>query len=812
MNLKKYTKAELISQIKGLKDNSNNPNSNLMTILLSLKTLLLKITLIALIIKVIKRFSILRRLWRIFNYSLLSVFGISLVDSYEIEFISNIIHKIMDIFSNFYDSITGLFSKKVDVPIKEFPSRSGRLNQSQPNATGINESNRIIERFTKIINNKDEIILEPVVEEENNPYYKNKYLILAALLLLSGVAWYYWDEITPAGTTILSWFRNLRSKPSSEPDGPKGSISGSPKANSVNEVVDPVDLIPEDKSTLQTLKDKIFGKFYKKDYKPLSENTSPDIELVKGSPSLKDMQNMKLDMHPTGEFINNSTRVINLVNKFNDDHESNVLISEGTPDRTLLLYNFIRGELFVLSSTYRLYYMDWIKNDSIDDSINKFIALEKQISEDARINGNIDDNQSETYNEVALATANEQDIWSDKALSSGVRSPEKVLSPLNFDNSEAITNQQAKDLLNLLSRDTNIKGPEVLPEARETIKEVFNKETTPPGHSDNSNDSIDHYFPEVQEQQEFIQGSSKDINQEVKMSDALKNADISEETRTSWMDSLKNMTSKLKKKETTPEIRVSPPKTTVEEVAEDLTDILPHIKATESSDLIKEVKASQTNDALKFSNISEEEKLSWAESLKKVKLNRLEYGSPNLSNIGLQTPVEERLKSSPLVKKASFSNQFEDTLNLFDDDPIDSDINNSNDSENNTTQNEDIETPKVEVPNFNWKEIVDYRIHRGAIQDRYIDFNFKKFDEIKNIFIILNDGTSQYFNPHQSRASEQTIKWDNLGSSNPNSKVLDVFKIYLMEKNHKDAHEIYSNNDVKILNCYIENSNRGTFK
>jgi hypothetical protein len=61
------------------------------------------------------------------------------------------------------------------------------LNQSQPNATGINESNRIIERFTKIINNKDEISPEPVVEEENNPYYKNKYILLVALLLLSGI-------------------------------------------------------------------------------------------------------------------------------------------------------------------------------------------------------------------------------------------------------------------------------------------------------------------------------------------------------------------------------------------------------------------------------------------------------------------------------------------------------------------------------------------------------------------------------------------------------------------------------------------------
>jgi hypothetical protein len=61
-NYNKLTKTELISQIKGLKDNSNNVFSNVMTILLSLKKLILKLTLIALIFKIFKRFSILRRI------------------------------------------------------------------------------------------------------------------------------------------------------------------------------------------------------------------------------------------------------------------------------------------------------------------------------------------------------------------------------------------------------------------------------------------------------------------------------------------------------------------------------------------------------------------------------------------------------------------------------------------------------------------------------------------------------------------------------------------------------------------------------
>jgi hypothetical protein len=66
MNLKKFTKAELISKINGLKTKNNDNNSsfstNLFGSLLLFKTFLLKITLIALVIKVFKKYSIFRKL------------------------------------------------------------------------------------------------------------------------------------------------------------------------------------------------------------------------------------------------------------------------------------------------------------------------------------------------------------------------------------------------------------------------------------------------------------------------------------------------------------------------------------------------------------------------------------------------------------------------------------------------------------------------------------------------------------------------------------------------------------------------------
>jgi hypothetical protein len=73
------------------------------------------------------------------------------------------------------------------------------------------------------------------------------------------------------------------------------------------------------------------------------------------SPSLVDLQNKKLHMHPTGEFINESSSMIKEINYFNDKFPTNEI---GTPDQTLLIYNLLRSKLFALSATQSLYYND----------------------------------------------------------------------------------------------------------------------------------------------------------------------------------------------------------------------------------------------------------------------------------------------------------------------------------------------------------------------------------------------------------------------------------------------------------------------
>jgi hypothetical protein len=99
----------------------------------------------------------------------------------------------------------------------------------------------------------------------------------------------------------------------------------------------------------------------------------------------------------------------------------------------------------------------------------------------------------------------------------------KPLSPLIINDPNNITEDQARILFKAA--------------AHKSSKEEINSATGIPANTD-SDDSInqmDHFFTNEPKKikAEFVQGSSKDINQEVKMSDALKNADISEETRTS---------------------------------------------------------------------------------------------------------------------------------------------------------------------------------------------------------------------------------------------------------------------------------------
>ena len=66
-NLNKYTKAELISKFKSLENKNSNQSlfQRIIENILLFKSFLLKITLIALLIRWIKKYSLVKKLWPI---------------------------------------------------------------------------------------------------------------------------------------------------------------------------------------------------------------------------------------------------------------------------------------------------------------------------------------------------------------------------------------------------------------------------------------------------------------------------------------------------------------------------------------------------------------------------------------------------------------------------------------------------------------------------------------------------------------------------------------------------------------------------
>jgi hypothetical protein len=143
--MNKYTKAELISKFKRLEKKSSNSTQITQGIiskfLLFKRSLILKRTLIALLIKWFKKYSLIRKLWMIVNTTIMSLFGISLIDVYGFDILSYFRD------NSIYAWFSGLLSTpKINKPHESIPSF---MRETNKNATGIY---LIIPLFIAIIN------------------------------------------------------------------------------------------------------------------------------------------------------------------------------------------------------------------------------------------------------------------------------------------------------------------------------------------------------------------------------------------------------------------------------------------------------------------------------------------------------------------------------------------------------------------------------------------------------------------------------------------------------------------------------------
>ena len=150
MNLNKYTKAELISKFKKL-ELKKGPTINqvniksyfkqLWELLLTFKTLVLKLTLISLILNLYKRYSIFSKLWRILTSVVMFIFGLNIIDK-ELKYISNnIVYYITQ--TKFYQYLTDIFkgtTKEIPIDKSEQPIIATRESKNFPGKNSTDES------------------------------------------------------------------------------------------------------------------------------------------------------------------------------------------------------------------------------------------------------------------------------------------------------------------------------------------------------------------------------------------------------------------------------------------------------------------------------------------------------------------------------------------------------------------------------------------------------------------------------------------------------------------------------------------------
>ena len=222
MNLNKYTKAELINKFKKIESQIDSKNNNNLSIfnkiikwIITIKNILIKLTLISFLIKIFKKYTLFRKIWTVLNTIIVTIFGISLLDNFGIEFlelflreIRIVIGNIIDYLTNthFYKYLTKLFSREDEASSKE-TNKNGSMMESNIGKTSRNEENiRENYRRSKI----SEIIRgEEIQNEDESKSNNNKYYIIAGMLIASGLVWYYSNELKTGGTSLFEWIKSF---------------------------------------------------------------------------------------------------------------------------------------------------------------------------------------------------------------------------------------------------------------------------------------------------------------------------------------------------------------------------------------------------------------------------------------------------------------------------------------------------------------------------------------------------------------------------------------------------------------------------
>lgn len=744
----------------------------------------------------------------------------------------------MDIFSNFYTNLTELFIKKpIDIPSKLESLRTINKSSTGIETSGIQTNNenseRVIERFRKIINKPEEIpIIEEIpVIEENTPFYENKYVIIGGILILSCLAWYFYDDLKPLGSSILAWFNSKRQKPDSDPNNTIINNEGSSK------------------SKLQSLKDLVFNKFKKDDESNSNPDSIKSIDLVDKTVGDTDLDNKIIeDKGKTIDFNNLSLSekerrgITNLKNvnlekedilkglppisgerdKFLDESvsilaEMKTLIlttEKGFPDKTLEkgLFGVTKERFQKLVYSNPDLLKELIKDKTVAKLTNDFFELDKKIFTETKLpeikteENILEVIKSPTYEEIAMATVEEQEVWSDKAMSPKVDNKDSENSSWGSSLKRAVKDivepQTPRDFPEL-SPMKQYEEPRVVSDAKlDDIENFLNKAKFSEVKENEDLQKVEFEWTESAEDYFKVNKPAGVKVQLVK--DPVEEVNIEtekifnpEKVKTSRMSLLEQINARRNEKDVLP----SPVKPKPEEL--------------ESNSLLEQ---NNSNDENIISNIAS-------------------TSTSNVANVGLQTPIADRINPSPLSNKLGLSNMFENVTNLFDDNPIDIDIDTDDikpgESSNQTvvkpdtphllqqikslrreygtpiqkevSLNEHNESPSETPPESSESseekysvepiiEIIDGLIDTKVTIDRnnhQLSFNFGNLkDKVKRIHTVTNDGYLASF----GLKDNDIYPWDNRGNRQYSSGTR--IKEIIIEDINGNNTIIYSNPDI----------------
>lgn len=272
---------------------------------------------------------------------------------------------------------------------------------------------------------------EPEVKEESN----RKYYVIAALLILSCLSWYYWDEIRTVTPTITNYFRRPR---------PGNDGIGEPNTGMDRGNIQPsLDNKPTVDERLKSLLNKTNSDQSQIELQDNTQNVASTSKLDNSPPSNNSMnhyfskpveQQMTGLRDITGQDLEKETKsVVNEIGQFMNYHDNasfpkDVAVSAG-------IYKLLKDRLNKLMDKNNLFWGEISDDDKIMEKLDRFDELESQFvtqhnspvvennnldnnNQNNNLNNNstnILDNQSDTYEEVAVANIESRMAWSDRA-------------------------------------------------------------------------------------------------------------------------------------------------------------------------------------------------------------------------------------------------------------------------------------------------------------------------------------------------------------------------------------------------------------